>query len=320
MKNRIGLGTFPFSNVFGQTNDAEAKAIVHRFLDQGGEYIQTAPYYNDVEALLGKILKNIPRERYFLTSLCVKDKNSILSGKRDSIFIQCDESLSRLGVDYLDLYLTSTPEAKDAPFTETIAAMVELQKQGKIREIGVCNVTLEQLKVYNVHNTVKYVQNRFSILDQEQDRDVREYCISNKIKLIPYNTIEWGILTNKILVDWVLGKGDLRKKVLPVFNQEQIGVIRSWVIKYLKPIADRNNSTIESLVLHWAISQPSIFVTPVGATKVEQIESSLKTNDLEGRYDITVEMNIAYEKLCSEIQSKYQMQLNDFLRNSYGKW
>jgi aryl-alcohol dehydrogenase-like predicted oxidoreductase len=320
MKNRIGLGTFPFSNVFGKIINSEAEKIVQTFLDKGGEYIQTSPYYIGVEPLLGNILKRIPRDAYYLATLCVKDKDSQISGKKEAIFSQCNESLSRLGLEYIDLCMTSTPEATDAPFSETIEAMVELQKKGKIREIGVCNVTLAQLKEYNLNGNITYVQNRFSILDQEQDREVREYCARNNIGLIPYNVIEWGLLTNKILDNWILAEEDLRKKVLPVFNEEKVQIIQNWVITYLKPIAAKNNTSIESLAIHWVLSQPSVFVIPVGATKIEQIESSLKTNELEGRTDITEEMNKAYKGLQSAIKSKYTMDLNDFLKNSYGRW
>lgn len=142
----VGLGTFPFSNVFGLLDEKEAKKITFSFLDKGGTYIQTAPYYKGVDPLMGKILKKVRRDKFLWGTLCVKDRQSALSGKYSSVIAQCDDFLQKTGFEYIDLYLTSTPEAKDAPFAETIEAMLHLKKQGKVREIGVCNVTLTQLK------------------------------------------------------------------------------------------------------------------------------------------------------------------------------
>jgi aryl-alcohol dehydrogenase-like predicted oxidoreductase len=316
----IGLGTFPFSNVFGLLNEQEAEKITFSFLDRGGKYIQTAPYYTNVDPLMGKILKNRSRDSYFLGTLCAKDRQNAKSGKYSSIVSQCEDSLTQLRTEYIDLYLTSTPKVTDAPFSETIGAMLDLQKQGKIRGIGVCNVTLEQLKEYNTSGAVKYVQNRFSLVDQSFDNNFLTYCHQNDIQLIAYNVIEWGILTNKILKDLNLRENDLRTQVLPVFNDEPLGVLRQWVIHFLKPIAERNNTKIEALAIHWALNQYRVAVCLVGATRNEQILSSLNALNLNGRTDIVKQLDVAYKELSDGVKIKYGKELNDFLKNSYGKW
>jgi len=316
----IGLGTFPFSNVFGLLDEKEADRITHTFLAHGGTYIQTAPYYRGVDSLMSKILKNVPREKFAWGTLSVKNRQSELSGKYSSVINQCEDSLQTTGLDYVDLYMTSTPAANDAPFSETIGAMVDLKKQGKVREIGVCNVTLAQLQEYNHDKDVKYVQNRFSIIDQKMDLDVREYCNSNDIGLVPYNVIEWGLLTNKILQDLHLRENDLRLRVLPVFGDEPVQVIREWVIKFLQPLADQTHTSIEALAINWVLSQPGVSVCPIGATKNEQILSSLKALELSGRMDVIKEMDKAYYELEKRVRYQFGSELNDYLRNSYGKW
>ncbi len=216
--NGVALGTFPFSNVFGKVTSGEAAEIVACFIAAGGGYIQTAPYYEGVDSLMKGILATYPRNSYRLGTLCVKDRRSNIAATYKAIMAQCDDSLSALGVDYLDVYLTSTPKDTDAPFGETIRAMNDLRKEGKIRAIGVCNVTLAELQEYNTEGTVQYVQNRFSLLDQENDRDVRAYCVDHGIGLIPYNVLEWGLLTDKSLHAWKLRADDLMLKVLPLFE------------------------------------------------------------------------------------------------------
>lgn len=316
----IGLGTFPFSNVFGKVSADEAAAITQYYLDHGTGYIQTSPYYKDVEPLLGKILADVPRDAYKLATLCVKDKDSKLSGKYDAVIKQCDESLVRLNLDYIDLLMTSTPEAKDAPFSETIRAMEDLKAQGKIRAIGICNVTLEQLKEYNATGAVEYVQNRLSLIDQEADRDVREYCVAHGIGLIPYNVIEWGLLTDKMLQEWTLREGDLRTKVLPVFGQPQKQLLHEWIREDLKPIADECQTTIEGLAISWVLEQPGVVTCPVGATTVSQMAASLDSLESHKNSAMISKLNRAYENLINKVRSEYGVELNAYLRNSYGTW
>lgn len=316
----VALGTFPFSNVFGKVTTEEAEQIVKTFLEAGVGYIQTAPYYGGVDDLMGKILAKIPRDSYRLGTLCVKDRTSNISGARESIFAQCEDSLKGLGLDHLDLYLTSTPVGTDVPFSETIAAMVELKQEGKIKAIGVCNVTLKELKEYNVNGDVSYVQNRFSILDQEADRSVRQYCAEQNIRLIPYNVIEWGLLTDKALENWQLSGHDLRKQVLPVFEDEPKAVIGDWVKTYLLPIARRYNTSISALVISWVLEQSAVAAALVGATKLQHIKSSLLASNLRGDVDLMKELDSAYTEFEKSIKSRFNLEVNDFLKNSFGKW
>jgi aryl-alcohol dehydrogenase-like predicted oxidoreductase len=316
----VALGTFPFSNVFGKVSSEEAKSIVTVFLYSGVGYIQTAPYYKGVDELMAKILADIPRDSYILGTLCVKDRNSNISGKYESVIAQCNESLQKLGVDYLDLYLTSTPKNNDVPFAETIEAMTALRQQGKIRAIGVCNVTLAELKEYNATGAVSYVQNRFSIIDQETDRGVRQYCLEDDIGLIPYNVIEWGLLTEKSLESWELSDNDLRKKVLPVFEDEPKAVVGQWIKRYLSPIAKEYDTSIEALAIAWVLGQSGVSTALVGATKQRHIESSLLANKLIDKKSLINDLDTAYGALVKDIKTHFDQNVNDFLRNSFGKW
>ena len=320
LQGDIGLGTFPFSNVFGKVTAGEADAITHAFLDAGGTYIQTAPYYEGVDPLVGGILKGVSRDRFRIGTLCVKDRDSRIAGSRSAVLSQCEDSLAKLGLDHIDIYLTSMPEGSDVPFGETIEAMEELRARGKIAEIGVCNVTLEQLQEYNASGSVRYVQNRFSILDQEQDRSVREYCAENGIGLIPYNVIEWGLLTSKIRGPLNLRDGDLRTRVLPVFEEEKVSVIRSWVESRLVPLASEFSTSIEAIAIGWVISQSAVAVSPVGATSRSQIRSSLEARALRGNEHLLSAVDLAYQSLAESIRSEFDLSLNEFLRNSFGLW
>jgi aryl-alcohol dehydrogenase-like predicted oxidoreductase len=202
-KNRVGLGTFPFSGDFSEVTRDEAKQIVLKFLELGGYYIDTAPLYGfgEVENLLGEALENVPREKYFLISKCgivgIEEKVKKKSGKYDDVIIECYKSLERLKAKYIELYLVHSPDP-NTPFDETIAALTELKTEGKIRQVGVSNVTLEELEAYNTTGIINFIQNRFSLINRSIALELESYLSKNSIKLIPYNVLDQGQLTDKI--------------------------------------------------------------------------------------------------------------------------
>src|SRR3989344_9210303 len=172
-RNRVGLGTFPLAGVFSPVTKTKAKRVVQKFLDEGGYYIDTAPLYGfgEVEILLGDALKKYSRNQFYITTKCgyidVEGKTFQTiqkSGKYKDVVRECERSLKRLQLDYVDLYFVHSPDP-DTPFDETMEALFKLQKDGKIKEIGVSNVNLEELKEYNKFGNVKYIQNRFSLIN-----------------------------------------------------------------------------------------------------------------------------------------------------------
>jgi methylglyoxal reductase len=317
----IGLGTFPFSNVFGMVDAADAADVTDLYFNEGGHYIQTAPYYEGVDSLMAQILRRYDRSNYSLATLCVKDRRSELDGSRSAVFAQCEDSLRTLRTDYIDLYMTSTPVGVEERFGETIDAMNSLKEQGKVREIGICNVTLEELEEYNYDNSVRYVQNRMSLIDQEQDRDVRAYCVERDIKLVPYNVIEWGLLTNRILDDSLkLRDGDLRTAVLPVFDADRVGTLREWARACLAPVARERGVSIATLAVLWAMTQPGVDVALIGATRKVQLAESMAAERMADREEIVAALDNAYDTLASTVRDRFGGTVNEYLRNSFGLW
>lgn len=317
--NGIGLGTYPFSNPFSVVGETEAKKIVFRFLDLGGKYVQTAPYYEGVEPMLGRILKHVPKESYYLCTLTVKNRQGLRKGNYSSIIEQCDDSLKYLGIDYIDLYMPSTTKATDAPFSETMAALIELKKQGKIREIGVCNVNLSQLQEFNETGSVKYVQNRFSLLNPSISDEFHSYCQTNGIGLIPWGIIERGLLTDKILEKaFALRAEDVRRKKSE-FRSDAIDLIGSWAQQNLKPIADSFNTSIEALIIRWTLQQSNVAMAVTGATSQQQVERNFQANSLQLDSETLRDIGTAYNSLVAQIHNDYGKTVQEFLGNVYTK-
>ncbi len=226
MKNRVGLGTFPLVGVFNPIATIDAENLVKKFIDLGGYYFDTAPLYGngEIEKLLGRALKDIPRENYYLCSKTVKhvDENGKLfkSGKYEDVIKQIDNSLSRLKTDYIDLLMVHSPD-NDVPIEETLRAMEQLQKMGKVRELAMSNVNLDELKEYNKTGKIKYIQNRFSLINRSLSVEFEKYLLENKIYLIPYHLLEIGLLTEIAFENHQLRQGDLRATTLLEFGKSK---------------------------------------------------------------------------------------------------
>lgn len=316
LKNKVGLGTFPLASVFEEISKEKAKKIIETFFKNGGFYIDTAPLYGfgEVEILLGEILNGYPRDKYCLITKCgkvgIEKKNPTESSKYEDVIRECEKSLRRLKIDYIDLYQIHSPDP-NTPFSETMEALIKLQNEGKIKEIGVSNVNLEELKEYNRGGKIKSIENRFSLINRSIGKEFEKYLLENKISLIPYQVIERGQLTDKILEGVELREKDLRR-TKPEWQAERLQVIVDWVKKELKPIAQEINIPIENLAISWTLSQKFIDFTIVGVTNVRQLLINMKSSEIVLSDNILKEIDRAYSKLEQEIRYKYEKEIHEF--------
>lgn len=317
---KVGLGTFPLSGVFSPVSRISAERVINKYIELGGCYIQTAPYYKNIDTLVSEILQKTPRNKYILGTMCVKNRFGVRSGKYVEILHQCEDSLRALRTDHLDYYIISTTKAVDASFEETILALAELKKQQKITYIGVSNVSLDQLKLYNLSGDVDVVQLRLSLLDQTIDPELGKYCRAQNIRVIVYNSIEWGLLTNRFIDQKkeIMGN-DLRYKLGP-FGKEQTQILKSWMKKYLRPISQKYQLPIETMAILWCLHQPGISSCLVGASSEGQVVNNMLATISACNPMMIEELSNAYLELLQLIKNRYGSTINDFFRNSYKYW
>ncbi len=320
MKNRVGLGTFPLADVFSHITRNGSIKLIQKFVDLGGYYIDTAPMYGfgEVEKYIGEALKNHKREDYYIATKCmyidVEGKTFATlrkSGKYDDVLRECDKSLDRLQTDYIDLYFVHSPDP-NTPIAETLSALEKLQDIGKIKEIGVSNVNFEELKEYNKTGKIRYVQNRFSLINRSIQGGLKDYMLKHNIKLVPYQVIDRGQLTGKVFED--IGK--LRKEDLRIGRSdwlpEKVSVIADWSKKHLAPIAKKLGITLGQLSIAWALHQPYVGFVIVGNTNPEYIEINLKADDIELSAEVLEEIEDAYKVLEKEVKNKFGQTLREF--------
>ncbi|QJD95079.1 aldo/keto reductase [Mucilaginibacter robiniae] len=292
--------------MWGGNDDQAAIEAMKAAYDLGITTIDTAPIYGQgkSEELVGQAIKGIPRDKVqILTKYGMRwdttqgtfgfkskdndghDLDVYKFAGKDSIIKECEDSLKRLGTDYIDLYQIHWPDAS-TPIAETMEAIIRLQEQGKVREAGVSNYNVQQMQ--EAEQTIKLASNQvpFSMVKRDIEQDVIPYCIENHKSILAYSPMERGLLTGKMKPGQQFGEGDHRAG-LKFFKDENIRRTNAFLEK-IKPLADEKNATLGQLVIRWTIEHPGITVALVGARNAEQatqnakaIEVKLSTDEID---------------------------------------
>ncbi len=277
-------------------NDA-IKAILAGF-DEGMTSIDTAPIYGQghSEIIVGKAIKNLSRDkvqvltkfgmRWDLTKgdFGFKSKNN--AGEdidiykyagRESIIKECEDSLRRLGTDYIDLYQIHWPDVT-TPIHETFEAVSRLIKDGKVRYAGVCNYNLEQMQEAEKTLNIASNQVAYSLLRRAVDQTIVPYVLEKHKGILAYSPLERGLLTGKIKENHHFNEGDHRAG-LPFYQKENLVKVNRF-LSIIEPIAKEKDASLGQLVLSWTIEQPGITVALAGARNAEQAVQNAKAADI----------------------------------------
>ncbi len=277
----------------GRHGPRQAIEAVHAALDHGITLIDTAPAYGfgRSEEIVGRAIRD-RRDKVVVATKCGliwdreqgefffhadddgltmrPSKKKIYKCLRpESIRLEIEQSLKRLGTTHIDLYQTHWQEST-TPIAETMAALVQLKDEGKIRAIGVCNATMLQLAEYD---SIDSDQEKFSLLDREIERNGSQaYCRRQGIGMLPYSPLANGLLTGKIRPDRPFGAGDLRRGNRR-FTPENIERVNA-MLELLRPMAKRRGASIAQLVIAWTFSQPAVSCVLCGARDAKQAEEN----------------------------------------------
>jgi aryl-alcohol dehydrogenase-like predicted oxidoreductase len=274
--------------MWGGTERSEAVKAIKAAYDLGVTSIDTAPVYGQgtSEEITGEAIKGIPRDKVQILTkygmrwdetkgaFAFKSKNN--SGEdidiykyagKESIIKECEDSLKRLGTDYIDLYQIHWPDVT-TPIEETMEAVSKLIEQGKVRYAGVCNYNVEQMQEAGKYINLVSNQVPYSMVKRDIEKDVVPYCIDNNKSILAYSPLERGLLTGKMQPGHVFAAGDHRAN-LYFFKDENLKRTNEFLEK-IKPLAEEKKATIGQLVIRWTIEQPGITIALVGARNEKQ--------------------------------------------------
>jgi aryl-alcohol dehydrogenase-like predicted oxidoreductase len=284
--------------MWGGSDEKEAINAIQHGYDLGVTSIDTAPIYGTglSEELVGKAIKGNRDKYQILTKFSMhwqekgtqekfrsdQGYNELFSGvtlkaDKESVIKECEDSLKRLGTDYIDYYQQHWP-VEDTPIEETMEALDRLKDQGKIRAAGVCNYSLEQLKEAEKTMRIEANQIHYSMLKRDAEKDMIPYTRENKKGILAYSPMQRGLLTGKYTPDSELAPGDNRKQSR-FFKSENIQKVNDFLEK-MKPIAEAHKATLAQLVLSWTIHQPGITVALAGSRNPKQIEENARAAEI----------------------------------------
>lgn len=299
---------------WGGNDDQEALEAIKTSFDAGITSIDTAPVYGfgHSEKLVGRAIKEIGRDKLeILTKFGFNWKTekgeyqfpTTDGGKtyayagRDGIIQEVEDSLQRLGTDYIDLYQIHRPDAT-TEIEETMEVLKELQKQGKIRAIGMSNHTPELMKRAQAIITLASTQSPYSMVYRKLEKDIVPFCLDENVGILAYSPLQRGLLTGKITSDYEF-KGDDHRPNTKFFKEPNRSRTNEFLQK-IKPIADDHHVTLAQLVINWTIQRPGITTALVGARNAEQASENAKAMSFDLSDDEIQQINSELEKVVIE--------------------
>ena len=263
-----GLGCMGMSEFYGVGDDVESLATIHEALDLGVSFIDTAdmygPYKNEV--LVGKAIAGRRDEVVLATKFGNQrgDDGSFLgvNGKPEYVLKSCDDSLKRLGVDYIDLYYQHRVD-RTVPIEETWGAMKLLVEAGKVRHLGISEASPQTIEKAHAVHPMSAVQSEYSLWTRDPEDGVLAMCRKLGIGFVAYSPLGRGFLTND--VDSVgTGEKDFRK-MYPRFSGEARDENKKLVMA-MEQIASEKGVTLAQLSLAWVLAKGDDIV-PIPGTK-----------------------------------------------------
>ncbi|EHK00425.1 MULTISPECIES: aldo/keto reductase [Rhizobium/Agrobacterium group] len=274
----VGLGTWAIGGwMWGGTDDRQSIAAIQASIDAGISLIDTAPAYGMglAETIVGKAIAG-RRDKVVLVTKCGlvwhvnegayffhqdgKPVHRYLGAA--SIRYEVEESLKRLGTDYIDHYVTHWQDAT-TPIAETVETLVRLKDEGKIRSIGASNVSPEDLVAYIATGALDAIQEEYSMVRRDIETTLLPLCRTSAVSVLSYSSLALGLLSGKVGPERVFA-GDDQRKGNPRFSQANREKI-ARLTRGLEPVAEAHGASIAQVVIAWTIAQPGITFSLCGA-------------------------------------------------------
>lgn len=275
----VGLGCMGMTHAYdaSQRDEAESIRVIHRALDLGATLIDTSDVYgpHTNEVLVGKALAG-RRDDAVLATKCglvaVDGGAMTRDGRPDYVKAACEASLTRLGVDHIDLYQLHRVDP-GVPVQDTWGAFADLVAAGKVRAIGLSEATVAEIELCHTIHPVASVQSELSLWTRDWTEDVLPWCRANDVAYLAFSPLGRGFLTGSIAADRPFEDGDFRAG-LPRFQPESLAA-NQGLVDAVRAVAARIGATPGQVALAWALAQAQQVVPIPGTKRVSRLEENV---------------------------------------------
>ncbi|HET9898230.1 MAG TPA: aldo/keto reductase [Streptosporangiaceae bacterium] len=289
----IGGGNWPYG--WGDQDDAESIAAIHRAVELGATWIDTAAVYGlgHAETIVGRAIKDLDKRPYIFTKTGrVADGAGGITGslKRDSVMREVEQSLARLGVEAIDVYQLHWPDPAEE-IDEGWTTCVDLKRQGMVRHIGVCNFNIEQLERISKIAEPETLQPPYSLLQREAEHQLLPFARDHEIGVIVYSPMGSGLLTGAMTRQRIesLPPNDWRSSD-SAFRDPELSRSLEIAAK-LQKIAARVGTAPAALAVAWTLANPAVSGAIAGFRRPDQVTPVMTAATLHLSRELAAEIS-----------------------------
>ncbi|HEX3807707.1 MAG TPA: aldo/keto reductase [Gaiellaceae bacterium] len=296
----LGLGCMGMSEFYGTADEGEAIATIHRALDLGITFLDTADMYGPFtnEKLVGRAIAG-RRDEVVLATKFGNERNPDgswigINGTPEYVHKACDASLERLGVDHIDLYYQHRVDAS-TPIEETVGAMKELVEAGKVKHLGLSEAGADTIRRANAVQPIAALQSEYSLWTRDPEDGILDTVRELGIGFVAYSPLGRGFLTGTIKDRSALDEGDSRRGRFPRFDDENFDRNVALVAS-VEELAAEKGVTPGQLALAWVLAQGDDIVPIPGTKRVKYLEENAAAVDVELTEDDLRRLEEAFPK------------------------
>ena len=278
--SKLAVGAWPMGNAgYGEITDKDSIEAIHAMVDKGVNIIDTAPDYGTghSESVVGEALKGLDRSKLFIATKvgnggCTmrairRGTGHALDSRYENVLYECEQSLRRLGTDYIDFYFVHWPD-RDTPFSETMEAMRTLKRQGKIRFACVSNFQKDQILECNDMCEINGLQPPYSMVVQ-RDKELMKWAVSRGIKTFSYGSIGAGILSGAFRTAPEFKPNDPRSFFYPFFKEPYFSQVMK-LVNVLDEIGKEVGRPTVQVAINWQTQQDYVSTALNGVRNVQE--------------------------------------------------